>query len=179
MSDTVDDKVGYKRSPKHAQFKRGQSGNRSGRPKGRRNLKLDLANEFSKTVSNKKDGRSRRVPKQRAFVETLVNGAIAGNPQLARLLISLCGQASHGELDDEPAPKATGFGYTEAEIQAAIAAEPVVEYETEPTEADLEEARAMYAELNRRATIAAKNDKRPMAEIMREFNALRKLPRRW
>jgi len=183
MSDTVDDKVGYKRPPKHAQFKRGQSGNRSGRPKGRRNLKLDLAEELSKTVSIQKDGRSRRVSKQRAFVETLVNGAIAGNPQFARLLISLCGQTLDGELNDQPDPKAKPIGYTEAELEALLAsAAEATDYRTLPVDAEVEAYKEEFRELRQRPLTDAERSKfagKSIAQIQKEYDILRKLPPRW
>ena len=38
--------VGYKNSPEHTRWKKGQSGNPTGRTKGQRNLKTDLAAEL-------------------------------------------------------------------------------------------------------------------------------------
>ena len=102
MSNKGSHKIGYKCPPPHSQFKPGESGNPSGRPKRRRNsLKTDLVDELSKTVNIQERGRVRRVAKQRAFVATVVNGAIAGDHRLARLLISLCAHAFDGEPDNE------------------------------------------------------------------------------
>src|ERR1700742_2968486 len=44
------DGVGYKRPPKHTQFRPGQSGNPKGRPKGTQNLKSDLREELGEIV---------------------------------------------------------------------------------------------------------------------------------
>jgi len=38
--------VGYGNPPKESRFKKGQSGNRRGRPKGSKNLKTDLTEEL-------------------------------------------------------------------------------------------------------------------------------------
>ena len=38
--------VGYGNPPKESRFKKGQSGNQRGRPKGSKNLKTDLAEEL-------------------------------------------------------------------------------------------------------------------------------------
>lgn len=41
------DEIGYKKPPRHTRFRKGQSGNPKGRPKGTQNLKTDLAEELS------------------------------------------------------------------------------------------------------------------------------------
>jgi hypothetical protein len=41
--------VGYRKPPKHAQFKKGESGNRKGRPKG----SLNLATVLDRTLREK------------------------------------------------------------------------------------------------------------------------------
>ena len=39
--------VGYKKPPKHKRWRKGESGNPTGRRKGQRNLKTDLLEELS------------------------------------------------------------------------------------------------------------------------------------
>ena len=45
-----DYEVGYRKPPKHTQFKEGQSGNPAGRPKGTNNLKTDLIEELGEQI---------------------------------------------------------------------------------------------------------------------------------
>jgi hypothetical protein len=45
------DAVGYKRPPREHQFRPGQSGNPSGRPKGARNFKSELREELGELVT--------------------------------------------------------------------------------------------------------------------------------
>lgn len=85
MSDK-DYKVGYKMPPKHTQFKPGQSGNKSGRKKGCRNIKTDLVEELSEIIVVQENGKEKRASKQRIFLKQLCNNAIKGDDKAGRLL---------------------------------------------------------------------------------------------
>lgn len=54
MADSNQDnnnyQVGYGKPPKHSRWKKGQSGNPRGRPKGTRGLKTDLHDELVATM---------------------------------------------------------------------------------------------------------------------------------
>jgi len=71
--------VGYRKPPKHTQFKKGQSGNPRGRPKGSRNLATDFAAELGERVTVREHGRSRKITKQRALVKALTDKAREGD----------------------------------------------------------------------------------------------------
>lgn len=62
---------------KRTQFKKGQSGNPSGRPKGAKSFKSDLAAELQeKLVITEHTGRQKRITKQQALIKTLTAAAI-------------------------------------------------------------------------------------------------------
>ena len=52
-----DYEVGYGRPPKDKQFKKGQSGNPKGRPKGSRNFRTDLQEELQMQVQVTENGK--------------------------------------------------------------------------------------------------------------------------
>lgn len=81
--------VGYGRPPENTQFKPGQSGNPNGRPKGTKNLKMDLAEELGERIVVKEGGKSKSISKQRAMLKGLVAKAVGGDARAASLLLGL------------------------------------------------------------------------------------------
>ena len=81
--------VGYKSPPKHTRWKKGQSGNPSGRAKGQRNLKTDLAAELREVVQISEGRVHRRISKQRALLKGLTARAISGDSRAATLILNL------------------------------------------------------------------------------------------
>lgn len=80
MPDERDDyEVGYGRPPKETRFKKGQSGNPKGRPKGSLSLDGLLRRELAKPITITENGKRRRVPKGEALVTRVVNTALAGD----------------------------------------------------------------------------------------------------
>ena len=83
------DEVGYKRPPKQTRFRKGQSGNPRGRPRGTVNLRTDLAEELSELVQVREAGREYSVSKQRAVLKAMVAKAVSGDMRAASSLLSL------------------------------------------------------------------------------------------
>ncbi|MEM7472586.1 MAG: DUF5681 domain-containing protein [Pseudomonadota bacterium] len=87
--------VGYGRPPKHAQFKKGQSGNPKGRKKGARGLKTDLRAELSERIEITENGKTVKLTKQQLMVKQLATKALKGDvraiSKLADLTIALLG----------------------------------------------------------------------------------------
>jgi hypothetical protein len=79
---------GYGRPPKHSQFKKGKSGNPTGRPKKVTSFKSDLAAELQEKLSVAENGRERKITKQRAFCKTLVAAAIKKDIRAVNALLA-------------------------------------------------------------------------------------------
>jgi len=84
-----DYKVGYRKPPKDTRFQPGQSGNPKGRPKGTKNLKIDLVEELGERILVREGDQARPVSKQRAMMKALVVRALKGDTRAASLLISM------------------------------------------------------------------------------------------
>jgi len=108
--------VGYGRPPASTQFRKGQSGNRSGRPKGTNNLKTDLLEELREKVTLKEGDRTKRITKQRAMLKTLFAKALKGDPRAATTVIGLLGRVFD-------------LGATEAVASEPLSAEEVEAFE--------------------------------------------------
>jgi hypothetical protein len=84
-----DETVGYKRPPKHGQFKPGKSGNPRGRPKGSADFKTDLAAEMRERITLRdKNGRSHKVTKQRALIKLLFSSALQNEKSAITALLA-------------------------------------------------------------------------------------------
>jgi hypothetical protein len=82
-----DYQVGYGKPPQHTRFKKGESGNPTGRPKSSKNLTTLLEKELKQRVVVTENGRRRSITKQEAMVKHLVNKAVSGDRPLMQLLL--------------------------------------------------------------------------------------------
>ena len=74
-----DDKVGYKKPPRHSQFQKGQSGNPRGRAKSLRNLATDVKKMLETPVKVMDEGKTKRVSTQEAALLRVREKALKGN----------------------------------------------------------------------------------------------------
>ena len=108
MSRDDDDTVGYRKPPKHSQFKPGHSGNPQGRRPQFGNFEADLLDELNAEILIREEGGERKISKQRAMINTLVAAAIRGNMRAAGTLLAIVARASppRAEPDRESASEA-------------------------------------------------------------------------
>jgi len=71
-------KVGYRRPPKHTQFKRGQSGNPRGRPQGRANAKTIVSRAINEKVTIREGDKARDMTKLEGMLQAHLVKAIKG-----------------------------------------------------------------------------------------------------
>ena len=114
-------KVGYKNPPLHTRFRKGRSGNPRGRPKGGRNLKIDLLEEFGEMLTVHEGTRDLRVSKQRALIKSLTARAIKGDTAAAGKLVDLYIRI-FGLQDQDLAEPAQPLSAEEQEVLAALEA---------------------------------------------------------
>jgi len=84
-----DYEVGYKKPPEQSRFKKGQSGNPGGRPRGTRNLMTDLSEELAEEILIKEGSRALKISKQRAFIKSLLARTLKGDTRAANTLVSM------------------------------------------------------------------------------------------
>ena len=84
-----DYEVGYQKPPKATRFAKGQSGNPSGRPKGKKNWATALHEALEETVTIVENGKKRQVTKLDAAIKQLINQAATGDKASMRHLMQL------------------------------------------------------------------------------------------
>jgi hypothetical protein len=90
-------KTGKNNPPLANQFKKGQSGNPAGRPKGAKNLKTDLKEIMLEGITLNEGGKTVTISKQRALLKRLVVSGLQGNAAATATILSLVLKL----LDDE------------------------------------------------------------------------------
>jgi hypothetical protein len=84
----VKGEVGYKKPPRDRQFRKGQSGNPKGRPKGAKNYSGILQKELNTLISITENGKHRLVTKQEALVKGTLNIALRGDHKATAFILS-------------------------------------------------------------------------------------------
>ncbi len=80
--------VGYGKPPAENRFRKGQSGNPSGRPRGTQNFRTDVREELDQPVNVREEGSLKTVSSQRAAVKKLRAIALSGDQRaLERWLV--------------------------------------------------------------------------------------------
>jgi len=87
MPREPDYEVGYKKPPKHSQFKKGQSGNPRGRPRGAKNFATLFNEALDEKVVIIENGRHRKITKREAMFKQLANRAAQGDPKATQTVL--------------------------------------------------------------------------------------------
>jgi len=87
--DEPDYDVGYRKPPRHSQFKPGQSGNGSGRPPNSKNASTIVRQALTAKVKLRENGRTRNMSKLEVSMTQLANKAAAGDLKAIQMVISL------------------------------------------------------------------------------------------
>jgi hypothetical protein len=83
------DEFGFGKPPKHTQFRKGQSGNPNGRPKGSKNINVLIRKALEEKVTVKGPGGTRSMSKFEAALMQQANKAANGDPKAFREILRL------------------------------------------------------------------------------------------
>jgi len=96
-------KVGYCNPPEDTRFKKGQSGNPQGRPKGTLNMATVLERTLREKVVINENGKRKTITKLEAAIKQLTNKAASGELKALQLLAALVRSAEERAIQ-APAP---------------------------------------------------------------------------
>jgi hypothetical protein len=98
--------VGFGKPPRQTQFKKGRSGNPTGRPKGTPNFATALEHALGEQVIVNEGGQRRTVSKLEATVKQLVNKATLGDPRATQQVLNVVHviDSESGELSPTSPP---------------------------------------------------------------------------
>ncbi|WP_152997683.1 DUF5681 domain-containing protein [Methylobacterium sp. GXS13] len=82
-----DYEIGYRRPPRHTQFKPGTSGNRRGRPRRSKNIDTLFEQHLDRLVTVTRDGRKVRVSVREVVVMNIVKAAANGDARARELVL--------------------------------------------------------------------------------------------
>lgn len=96
--DKKDYEIGYGKPPKHGQFKKGQSGNPKGKPKGSRDLKTDVVSVLNSRIVVNENGQTQKVSTQFATLLRLREKALKGDSRAMDRLLMLAADYNNEEV---------------------------------------------------------------------------------
>ncbi len=108
--DPKDYKVGYRKPPKSGQFKKGVSGNPSGRPKKQSDFLSALLREANSEVLITEKGKRKVVKMIEVVAKQVIAKAATGNIQAQRLLYKFLQQAEERAAEEQNSPNTRDYG---------------------------------------------------------------------
>ena len=97
-------KTGYKKPPVQHRFRKGEGGNRKGRPRGSLNLKHDVQHVLGALLTVTSEGRQRKMSRQVAILEMLVIKALNGDDAASERAIALAREFSSNQDEERDEP---------------------------------------------------------------------------
>ena len=94
MSREDDDEVGYGKPPKKGMFKKGQSGNPKGRPKGVKNFQTELQNVLRSKVTVTVAGKPKSISVVEAALMRLREKALKGDQRALEIVLGYAQESS-------------------------------------------------------------------------------------
>ena len=130
--------IGYRKPPKHSQFRPGHSGNPVGRRQGLRNLVTDVRSTLGTPVKIKEGGRTRTRSTQEGVLMVLREKALRGDARALDRLFELARRfnsdgAEVGSAQTLAADDQAILSAYEAEIIVAAALTPAIPKSPDPT----------------------------------------------
>ena len=79
--------IGYCKPPIQHRFKKGQSGNPRGRPRGANSMDRLLQEELKRLITISENGKRKKISRGEAIIRQLINKALQGEPRSQKLIL--------------------------------------------------------------------------------------------
>ena len=106
--------VGYRKPPANTRFKKGQSGNPKGRPRGSKNMATLLDEKLNARVPISENGKRKTITMRTAISKQTVRKAASGNEKFIKLVFELDGLK--GGRDSSPASGGTSLDQDDEQL---------------------------------------------------------------